>query len=149
MADNDIDVPTRDRLFDAGFEQVLADLQLSTDPEDKKRHDALITAAVGIFNGMNNCFMHMTFEFEYPPQGPYSVQSFLSRFHVLFTLNQDALIEQHYLPVFGSGRNWSRLHLPGVRYMPGFVPTGARQDKFAVMVPIHPTLRCRQRSNPT
>jgi hypothetical protein len=30
LAGNDIDAPTRDRLFDAGFEQVLADLQLST-----------------------------------------------------------------------------------------------------------------------
>jgi hypothetical protein len=132
LADRDIDALTRDRLFAAGFEQVLADLQLSTDPDDKNRHDALIAAVVGIFNGMNNTFMHMKFEFEDPPQFPYSLQSFLSRFHALFTLNQDALIEQHYAPVVGS---WGRLHLPGVKYMPGFTPTGARQDKFALMEP--------------
>ncbi|SFQ18387.1 hypothetical protein SAMN05216330_11824 [Bradyrhizobium sp. Ghvi] len=27
------------------------------------------------------------------------------------------------------------LHLPGVKYMPEFTPTGARQDKFAVVEP--------------
>jgi hypothetical protein len=80
---------------------------------------------------MNNSFMHMKFEFETPPQGPYYIQSFLSRFHVLFTLNQDALIEQHYTPVFGSGRNWGGLHLPGVRYIPGFTPTGAGPGKIS------------------
>jgi hypothetical protein len=135
LSDRDIDEPTRDRLFVAGFEDVLADLQLSSDPDDKRRYDALVTAVVGIFNGLNNNFMHMKFEFESPPQVSYSLQSFLSRFHAIFTLNQDALIEQHYLPVYGSGRNWTRLHLPGVRNMPGFTPTGARQDKFAMMMP--------------
>lgn len=101
MAYKDIDRALRDRLFVAGFEQVLVDLQLSSDPDDHRRHNALITAVVGIFYGMNNGFMHTKFEFEDPPQVAYSLQSFLSRFHALFTLNQDALIEQHYAPVLG------------------------------------------------
>src|SRR5271166_6007576 len=81
LADKDIDAHTRDLLFNSrgAFEQVLADLQLSGDPEDKRRHDALITAVVGIFNGMNQTFMQMPFEFENPPQVSYSLQSFLSR----------------------------------------------------------------------
>lgn len=137
LADRGIDDPTRDRLFAApgGFEQVLADLQLSTNPDDKKRHDALISSVVGVFNGMNNTFMYTKFEFEDPPQVPYSMQSFLSRFHALFTLNQDALIDQHYAPVVGGPMNWGRLHLPGLKHMPGFTPSGARQDKFAMMEP--------------
>jgi hypothetical protein len=137
LSDTGIDEHTRNLLFDSrgAFEQVLADLQLSTDPEDKKRHDALITAVAGIFNGMNNTFMHMKFEFEDPPQVPYSLQSFLSRFHAIFTLNQDALIERHYAPVVGGALNWGRLHLPGVKYMHGFVPSGAKQDRFAMMEP--------------
>jgi hypothetical protein len=137
LSDNDLDEYTRNLLFDSGgaFEQVLADLQLSKDLDDKKRHDALITAVVGIFNGMNNDFMQMQFEFENPPQVPYSLQSFLSRFHAIFTLNQDALIELHYSPVVGGSLNWGRLHLPGVKHMPGYTPTGARQDRFATMEP--------------
>jgi len=137
LADKDIDAHTRDLLFNSrgAFEQVLADLQLSGDPEDKRRHDALITAVVGIFNGMNQTFMQMPFEFENPPQVSYSLQSFLSRFHAIFTLNQDALIELHYSPVVGGGLNWGRLHLPGLKHMPGFNPSGARQDRFAMMEP--------------
>lgn len=140
LADKDIDEPTRGRLFAApgGFEQVLAELQLSTDPDDKKRHDALITAVVGIFNGMNNTFMHTKFEFENPPSVQHSVTSFLSRFHAIFTLNQDALLEQHYNPMLGPPYNWGHLQLPGMRYMPDFRPSGARQDKFALMQPNPP-----------
>jgi hypothetical protein len=140
LADKDIDEPTRERLFAApgGFEQVLAELQLSTDPEDKKRHNALITAVVGIFNGMNNTFMQMQFEFESPPSVQHSMAAFLSRFHAIFTLNQDALLEQHYDPHIGPPMNWGRLNTPGMRFMPPFQPTGARQDKFAIMEPNPP-----------
>jgi hypothetical protein len=139
LADKDLDDHTRDLLFDSGgaFETVLADLQLSTDPTDQKRHDALITAVAGIFHGMNNTFMHVQFEFENPPSVQHSMTSFLSRFHAIFTLNQDALLEQHYNPMLGPPNNWGHLQLPGMRFMPPFQPSGARQDKFALMEP-HP-----------
>ena len=118
LADKDIDDLTREMLFNApgGFEQVLADLQLSADPADKKRHATLITAVVGIFNGMNNTFMHMQFEFENPPSVQHSMASFLSRFHAIFTLNQDALLEQHYNPHIGPPMNWGHLQLPGMKF---------------------------------
>jgi hypothetical protein len=142
LADKDLDDHTRDLLFDSGgaFEKVLADLQLSTDPADQKRHDALITAVAGIFNSMNNTFMHVPFEFENPPSVQHSMASFLSRFHAIFTLNQDALLEQHYNPMIGPPMNWGHLQLPGVWFMPPFQPSGARQDKFAIMEP-HPPFK--------
>ncbi len=140
LADSDLDDHTRDLLFDSGgaFEKVLADLQLSTDPDDQKRYDALITSVVGIFNGMNNTFMHMQFEFENPPSVQHSLASFLSRFHAIFTLNQDALLEQHYNPMIGPPMNWGHLQLPGMGFMQPFRPSGARQDKFALMEPNPP-----------
>src|ERR1700694_3024117 len=151
LADTDLDKKTRDLLFDAhgaeGFEKVLAHLQTSVDPQDQTRHNVLITSVVGIFNGMNQTFMHRRFEFEDPPQVPYSLQSFLSRFHALFTLNQDALIELHYAPIVGGSYNWGRMHLPSMKYFGNFTPSGARQDKFAVMEPnpsafvLHPTVQ--------
>jgi SIR2-like domain len=139
LADEDLDGHTRDLLFDSGgaFETVLADLQLSKDPDDRGRYDALITSVVGIFNGMNNTFMHMQFEFESPPSVQHSMASFLSRFHAIFTLNQDALLEQHYNPMIGPPMNWGHLQLPGMWFMPPFQPTGARHDKVAIMEP-HP-----------
>jgi hypothetical protein len=112
LSDKDIDDKTHDLLFSAhgagGFERVLADLQTSGDTEDKKRHDALITAVVGLFNGMNQTFMQIqSFEFEGSPEIPYSVHRFLTRFQAIFTLNQDALMELHYIPLVG-GHNWGR-----------------------------------------
>lgn len=140
LADPDIDAPTRDRLFAApgGFEQVLAELRLSPDPDDQKRYAALVTAVVGIFNGMNNTFMHVQFEFENPPSVQHSLASFLSRFHAIFTLNQDALLEQHYNPHIGPPMNWGHLQLPGMKFMQPYNPSGSRHDKFAVMEPNPP-----------
>lgn len=140
LADKDIDDHSRELLFasDGAFETVLADLQASTDPSDQKRHDALITSVAGIFNDMNNTFMHVQFEFESPPSVRYSMASFLSRFHAIFTLNQDALIEQHYNPMLGPPMNWVGCQLPGMRFMQPFQPSGARQDKFALMEPNPP-----------
>lgn len=40
--------------------------------------------------------------------------------------------------MLGPPNNWDRLQSPGVRYMPGFQPSGARQDKFALMQPNPP-----------
>lgn len=140
MADKDLDEHTCDLLFDSGgmFEKVLADLQVSTAPADQKRHDALITSVAGIFNGMNNTFMHVQFEFENPPSVQHSMAAFLSRFHAIFTLNQDALLEQHYNPNIGPPMNWGRLNTPGMKFMQPFDPSGARQDKFAIMEPNPP-----------
>ena len=135
LADRDIDSHTRGLLFKAPFEQVLADLQVSAAPEDQARYAKLITAVVGIFNGMNNTFLQTAFEFENPPSVQHSVASFLSKFHALFTLNQDALIELNYNPMLGPPNNWAALNLPGMRFLSSFRPTGARQDKFAVMEP--------------
>jgi hypothetical protein len=140
LGEKDLDQHTRDLLFDSGgaFEKVVADLQISTNPADQRRHETLITAVAGIFNGINNTFMHMQFEFENPPSVQHSMTSFLSRFHAIFTLNQDALLEQHYNPMIGPPMNWGHLQLPGMKFMQPFRPTGARQDKFTIMDPNPP-----------
>jgi hypothetical protein len=137
LADQGIDERTRELLFASRgtFETVLADLQTSTDPEDQKRYDALIASVAGIFNGMNQTFMRTPLEFENPPSVQHSVASFLTRFHAIFTLNQDALIELHYNPGLGPPMNWGRLHLPGMRFQPTHRPGGTLHDKFAIMEP--------------
>jgi hypothetical protein len=82
--------------------------------------------------------MYTKFEFENPPSVQHSMASFLTRFNAIFTLNQDALLEQHYNPMIGPPMNWGGVHSPGMRFMPNFRPTGARQDKFALMQPNPP-----------
>ena len=147
LSDRDIDGETRERLIASGgaFEGVMADFQISSDPEDQKRYEALLTSVVGIFNGMNQSFMQTQFEFENPPSVQHSMAAFLSRFHAIFTLNQDTLLEQHYNPHIGPPMNWGHLQCPGMRYMQPYTPTGSRHDKFAIMEPHPPFHHLRER----
>ena len=135
LADPGVDRQTKSLLVSArgNFESVLADLQQSSDPQDDKRHGGLITAVVGLFNGLNGTLMRQRFEFENPPDVAYSLQSFLSRFDVIFTLNQDALLELHYNPAILP--HGGRLHHPGMRYGPNYRPGGTLHDRLASMEP--------------
>jgi hypothetical protein len=75
--------------------------------------------------------MQRLFEFAAIPDTRYSLTPFLHRFDTIFTLNQDTLIEQKYLP----GNISRRAHLPGLKFMNPSAMTGAVQDKFAMMEP--------------
>jgi hypothetical protein len=68
-----------------------------------------------MFNGMGQAFMQREFEFRNPPETRYSLTSFLMRFDAIFTLNQDTLLEQKYIPFVGPPK-WGRAHLPGTKY---------------------------------
>jgi hypothetical protein len=124
----------RERRNGGGFEDVLAALQLAADAISKKRHRDLTSALAGMFNGMGLAFMQQEFEFKNPPDTRYSIQTFLQRFDIIFTLNQDTLLEQKYLPVVGPPK-WGRANQPGLKYLTGWAPTGAAHDRIAVMEP--------------
>jgi hypothetical protein len=139
LSDTQVDDHTRRLLFGAsgkgGFEKVLSDLEASPAAGDKKRHDVLLSALAGMFNFLNGSFLHLKqFEFENPPDTRYSLHTFLNRFDAIFTLNQDALLEIQYLPLVMNGR-WGRAHVPGLKYLGNFQPSGAIQDKIAIMEP--------------
>lgn len=138
LGDQDLDEHTRRLLIEAdgkgGFEKVLVDLDSSKDPEDKKRHSALVTSIVGLFNFLNGNFTRQKFEFEDPPDTRYSVHSFLNRFDAIFTLNQDALLEIHYTHVVMNSR-WGRADTPGLKRLGQFPISGAIQDRYAMMEP--------------
>ncbi|MBV8754019.1 MAG: hypothetical protein JO328_14250 [Hyphomicrobiales bacterium] len=125
----------RERNNGGGFEEVLAVLQLAADAASKKRHHDLTSALAGMFNGMGLAFMQQSeFEFRRPPDTRNSLNAFLQRFDVIFTLNQDTLLEQKYLPFVGPPR-WGRAHLPGVKYLTGWTATGTAHDRVAQMEP--------------
>jgi hypothetical protein len=56
------------------------------------------------------------------------------RFDAIFTLNQDTLLEQKYIPFVG-GPKWGRAHLPGVKYLGNPQFTGSIHDRIAIMEP--------------
>jgi hypothetical protein len=119
---------------DRNFEDVLAALQRATDDEGKRRYQLLVSALAGMFNGMGQAFMQREFEFRNPPDTRYSLQSFLARFDAIFTLNQDTLLEQKYIPLVGPPK-WGRADLPGIKYLGSPQLTGSVYDRIAVMEP--------------
>jgi hypothetical protein len=117
-----------------GFEEALAELRqqynLRKDERTKKPLDDLQAAIVGMFSYMNQAFDGTQFE----PQNKmeYLIRSFLNRFDAIFTLNQDLLLERHYLDgniALSQPRRWNGWQLPGVKpFNPnaqGFDPTPA------------------------
>jgi hypothetical protein len=137
----DLDSKTRGLMFDArhqgGFERVMTVLQeerqsLNTE-ETKIRLHQFTSAIMGIFNGMNNDFVYGRFEFQNEVR--YLVRSFLEQFDIIFTLNQDALLEAQYFRGFVGGR-WSGVDLPGTKnFGPPPYIQGSVLDRIAKRMP--------------
>ena len=151
----EIDDDLRYRLWqskkrDAGFEDALANLQQeynhSKTPTISRQLATLTSALAGMFNAMGQAFMRT--QFESNTDSRYSVKSFLARFHAIFTLNQDTLLEQHYLHhVVGRGQ-WSAARSPGIKPLNTSQPTGLPLDRIALMQPDTPSLDGNPRIQP-
>jgi hypothetical protein len=104
-----------------GFEDTLANLADAKDDDGKRRFARLTGALVGMFNEMGLGFNQRQFEFQ--NDGKYSVGMFLARFDAIFTLNQDTLLERHYLDYGPVGGKWSGYGIPGIKPLsnPGIV----------------------------
>jgi len=124
MSCEELDSSTRELLIASrktgGFEDALSALQsaMADDPNDenKNRVDTLTSALYGLFNGLVTSFWNTKFEFQ--NEMAYLVRTYLVRFDAIFTLNQDTLLEQHYLDdniMLGSGGTWSGWQIPGTK----------------------------------
>jgi hypothetical protein len=109
-----------------GFEGALAELQqaytLSKNDLTRKPLEDLQAAIVGMFNEMNRAFEGVSFE----PQTQqnhmkqYSVGPFMDHFDAIFTLNQDLLLESHYLD--SNSDFWMSQPLGWTRWKGGYTP---------------------------
>jgi hypothetical protein len=70
-------------------------------------------AISGVFSRLNKTFL--TKEFEFCNYVEFSIKNFLARFDAIFTLNQDLLLEIHYMQTFIQQRQFSSVILPGLR----------------------------------
>jgi hypothetical protein len=85
-----------------GFEEALAELQnnaFSNSLHDKDNLKLLESAILDMFNEMNNAFSKII---DWDLQGPNksigkSINDFLKKFDAIYTLNQDLLLEYHYI----------------------------------------------------
>lgn len=105
-----------------GFEAALAELQdthfRSNREAPEQRLIDLQNAILQMFRDMDEAMSGVDFHFEFQHFSQYQVQPFLGRFDAIFTLNQDLLLERHYLSkgVVPGPRQW------GARVMPGMKP---------------------------
>lgn len=109
-----------------GFEDMLAKLQrqFATDWTAQREQDLrnLTSAIQKMFASMTMAFAQTPFE---PPVADpkLGVINFLARFDAIFTLNQDTLLEQSYIPAVGQDVFPQSLQFPGyvAAYRPGLV----------------------------
>ena len=103
-----------------GFEYALSEVQTeySRQPERTglKSLQALQAGIADIFEGMNDAFFDLT-SMEFSKYQDRQIKTLFVRFDAIFTLNQDILLEQHYLPhveLAGHDR-WIGVQIPGMK----------------------------------
>jgi hypothetical protein len=79
-------------------------------------------AVSGLFTRLNKTFISK--EFEFSNDIALSVKRFLARFDVIFSLNQDLLLEIHYVQTFVSQGKWNGVVHPGIQCVPPAGHTG-------------------------
>jgi hypothetical protein len=117
-----------------GFEDALAHLQQefnrSKSPQAEKPLRDLEAAIFGMFNAMNQAFARTMFEPQHEltmlvPDKNSLVRTFLANFDAIFTLNQDLLLERHYLDDninLGQSQKWRGWQIPGMKPLPNPSP---------------------------
>lgn len=112
-----------------GFEQALAVLKEGANLEPERHGGqlaALNRAVAAMFGDMNLSFRRFV-NFEPQNHGGKSVRRFLAQFDAIFTLNQDLLLEEQYLPLDVSLMSNRRFHasdVPGMRPLNPNPPPG-------------------------
>jgi hypothetical protein len=94
---------------------------------NKTQYDLLLSILAGMFNKMRNAYTGMGFHFEWTTNRVLQVHTFLQRFDAIFTLNQDTLLEHHYLTQFLPSRpdnRWPDWDMPGLIHTRG--PSGIK-----------------------
>ncbi|HEX2652241.1 MAG TPA: SIR2 family protein [Xanthobacteraceae bacterium] len=99
------------------FEDAFQGFQVPTDSGpigDRLRR--FQTAVTTVFMRLNRTFLNKEFEFKNDLQ--FSMKRFLAQFDAIFTLNQDLLLEIHYMQTFIGQGKWTGVMLPGMTPSP-------------------------------
>ncbi len=91
------------------FESAFQGFQSPASESQRRFQDAV----VGLFQRLNVALLDVTFEFSNAVE--YQVARFLAKFDAIFSLNQDLLLENHYLERFPLGGRWSGAVVAGMK----------------------------------
>lgn len=115
-----------------GFENALAEIQADfNDNPEINRNDFinLQNAVSRMFSDMNSGFFE-TSNFEFQHFKDRTIRTFLTKFDLIFTLNQDLLLEHHYIDHdvnLLSNTRWNGSELPGMRPIPSVTSSWAKR----------------------
>lgn len=125
-----------------GFEAALAELQsvYSRDPRSNEADLMGLQAAVmRMFDDMNGAFMD-SMDWEFQNHVERRVGTFLTRFDAIFTLNQDILLEHHYVNdniALTGKRKSAGAQLPGMDRVPALEPLHSKSWARSKWTPLH------------
>lgn len=142
----EITPPLKELLFNhknrGGFESAFAELQDGSNRRARSSPSLLINfqgAVRRMFADMDVAFADTPFEFSNAIE--YSVAKFLTRFDAIYTLNQDLLLERHYLndnvSLLSNGR-WDGWCIPGMVHQ-GPVEDPLHNPNLDFLVPTDPS----------
>lgn len=124
--------------FEDALARVQAEYLRGRSGEAARRLEVLQSALGEMFADMDAGFQRRQFEFQ--NDIAYQLRTFMIRFDAIFTLNQDSLLERHYLDdnvALGSARKWNGWQLPGMQRVhdPGRTPFDGSLDQWKPKTP--------------
>lgn len=148
-----------------GFEAALGDIQLRClrNPQRcQAQLDAMMAGIGSFFRDMNAALLSIQ-EFEFEKNANRLVRATLARFDAIFTLNQDLLLEHHYLDDLNnifhvSNQKWTGAELPGLSHRKGGnfshldspagqIYTPLEQSNFKLSPSLQPLIKLHGSSN--
>lgn len=125
-----------------GFESALAELQTAYSRDPRSNEPALMGLQAAIkhmFADMNGAFMAMA-GWEFQNHIERMIGTFLTRFDAIFTLNQDVLLEHHYVNdniALTGKKKWAGAQLPGMNRVPAPEPLHSSSWSRSTWTPQH------------
>lgn len=99
--------------FEDAFQGFQAPTGIGRDAERLRRFQKAVS---DLFARLNQTLLVRQFEFNNDLE--FSIKRFLTKFDVIFSLNQDLLLEIHYLPTFIAQGKWNGAIIPGMTPSP-------------------------------
>jgi hypothetical protein len=105
--------------FEAAFGEIQAEYERSRSAQSLAHLRGFQDAIAEVFGDLDLAVSNATLDFEVPPNNSDALVKFLATFDAIFSLNQDLMLERHYLDMtrvsLASGNRWNGWEFPGMR----------------------------------
>jgi len=123
--------------FEAALGEIQAEYERSLSAQNLAHLRGFQDAIAEVFADLDAALSNATFEFRAPPDNSDELVTFLTTFDAIFSLNQDLMLERHYLDMhrvsLASAHRWSGWEFPGMQAQPRDNPglADAAKDRWS------------------